>query len=371
MGTSEVAENPRPSNPLPTVLVVGRFHTEGVAAHIAEGFAALGHPVERFDPAFQRQTTAGKLRKRYEQVRTRLDDLAGNLPFVRARFSERLLSAARSRNIGFTLVCHDFLQPGEIRRLREETGAPVAIWFPDHIGNFSKAWFLSADYDALFFKDPFIVQNLRRTLDKPIYYMPECFNPQRHRLDSLSEEDHRIYGCDVATAGNLYSYRAAFFERLGDYEVKIWGNPPPLWMDDAPIRQMLQGRFVANEDKARAFLAAKIIVNNLNPAEIWGINARTFEIAGIGGFQLVDWRPGLGQLFEDGRELVSFRSMEDLREKIDHYLPLEEERREIARKGHERALRDHSFEVRLPLLVETAFGRAQGYPLPEIAYADD
>ena len=79
----------------------------------------------------------------------------------------------------------------------------------------------------------------------------------------------------------------------------------------------------------------------------------------------------LGQLFEDGRELVSFRSMEDLREKIDHYLPLEEERREIARKGHERALRDHSFELRLPLLVETAFGRAQGYPLPEIAYADD
>lgn len=358
-----------PAAALPTVLVVGRFHAEGVACHIAETFAALGHGVVRFETAFRRRPEASVFRKRLEQVRTRLNDLAENLPLVRKRFTERLLETANSSPIGLTLVCHDLLQPNEIRRLKQATGAPVAIWFPDHIGNFSKAWFLAADYDALFFKDPFIVHNLRCTLDRPIYYMPECFNPDRHRLAGLNADDERDYGCDLTTAGNLYSYRAAFFSRLTDYHVRIWGNPPPLWMDEAPIRSMIEGRYVAYEDKARAFLAAKIVVNNLNPAEVWGINARAFEIAGIGGFQLVDWRPGLAQLFEDGRELVSFRTMSELREKIDYYLPREDERRAIAECGRDRAHRDHSFHQRLPLLVDTALGRAEGYPMPDIRYA--
>jgi len=290
---------------------------------------------------------------------------------VRKRFVDRLMTAARARPIDLTLVCHDFLRPNEVRRIKDVTGAPAALWYPDHIGNFGRSWFLNADYDALFFKDPFIVHTLGRNLDKPIFYLPECHNPNRHEIAGLSDEELRTFGCDIATAGNMYAYRAEFFAQLCDYDVKIWGNPPPIWMNSDAIRSMIQGRYVANEDKARAFLGAKIVVNNLYPAEVWGINARAFEIAGIGGFQLLDWRPGLDALFEDGREVVSFRSMADLREKIDYYLPREDERREIAERGRLRAHRDHSFQVRLPLLVETALGRAQGHPMPDVRYVSD
>lgn len=351
----------------PCVLVIGRFHVDSVAEHIAETWESLGREVIRFESGFRIRPTLGPLGKRVEQVRNRLHELSGNFAFVRERFTQRLLDVARSAPIDHSVVCYDFLQPREVAQLREASGAPVAIWFPDAISNFTKCWFLNAPYDALFFKDPFIVSRLRATLDKPVHYLPEACNPARHRPLELGEAERAAYACDVATAGNLYAYRAEFFARLADLDVKIWGNPPPLWMDTRRIDAMIQRRYVVHDEKVRAFLAARIVLNNLHPAEVWGINARAFEIAGIGGFQMIDWRPGLAQLFEDGVEIVSFRDYGELRAKIDHYLAHPEERALVARRACERAHRDHGFAQRLRLLQETLAGRAAGFPLPDIA----
>ena len=107
------------------------------------------------------------------------------------------------------------------------------------------------------------------------------------------------------------------------------------------------------------------MVNTLYPAEVWGINARAFEIAGAGGFLLIDWRPGLGQLFAEGEEVVPFLDIPDLRKKLVHYLAHPDERDSIARRGRDRAHRDHTFEARLSLLRDTVLGSAAGYPVPE------
>lgn len=72
---------------------------------------------------------------------------------------------------------------------------------------------------------------------------------------------------------------------------------------------MHQGGQALNHEKVRAFRGAKVVVKNLHYGEVLGVNARTFEAAGAGAFQMVDWRPGLGQLFEDGKELIAFRCM--------------------------------------------------------------
>lgn len=348
------------------VLVVGRFHVDSVGLHIAEALEALGHRVVRFETTFRADSEATVFRKRVEAVRTRLADLTSGLPLVRERFSRALAETARSEAIGLTVVTHDYLDPSQIELVREITGAPITMWFPDAISRFGRAWFLNGPYDGLFFKDPFSVYILNQTLDKPVYYLPEAFNPTRHDAPPLTDAERKEFGCDVCTAGNLYSYRAEFFKRLTGYDVRIWGNPPPLWMKTDSIDSMIQNRYLVNESKARAFRAAKICVNNLNPAEIWGVNARAFEMTGIGGFQLLDWRPALEDLFVDGKELVSFRTMDDLRDKLDYYLQHPSEREAIALRGRERALRDHTFERRLQLLIDTVLGEASGHPAPDL-----
>jgi len=351
------------------ILVVGKFYTEGFALHILETLESMGYRVVGCDVGPKRAIYRTTLQRRLAQAREQIFSIASQFPRIRKLSTGRMLDSIRGWEIGLTIVCHDFLQPAEVALLRERTGAPVVMWFPDCIGLFGRSYFLSAPYDALFFKDPFIVYNLKRTLrGKPIFYLPECCNPRYHKPVTVTADDFDRYGCDIATAGNLYPYRVEFFRNFREYDVKIWGNPAPAWIDVADIGKMIQNRFVANEEKSKAFLCSKIVMNNLNPAEIWGVNVRTFEIAAAGGFQLVDWRPGLPQFFEEGREIVSFRDMRDLKEKIDHYLCHEDRRREIASLACQRAHNDHTYENRLSLLIATALQGGTGYKIPDIGW---
>jgi spore maturation protein CgeB len=330
----------------------------------------MGHQVIRYEPGIKIKTGGSVPAKKWMQVKSTLHELSKQSRVIQSRARSRLLSVAKTQAVGLTIVCHDFLHPFEVKLLKEATKSPVALWFPDAISNFHRTFFLNAPYDALFFKDPYIVHRLNQTLSARVYYLPECCNPRYHKSCDLLPHDREIYGCEIAAAGNLYPYRAAFFRQLSEYEVKIWGNPPPLWMDVRAIEPMLQRKYVANEEKSKAFRAAKIVVNNLHPAEVWGINARAFEIAGAGGFQLVDWRPALGQLFRDSEEVVTFSDMKDLKEKLEYYLPSEETRFKIARRAQERAHREHTYEKRLTLLLETVFNSARGFPLPEVSHND-
>jgi spore maturation protein CgeB len=58
--------------------------------------------------------------------------------------------------------------------------------------------------------------------------------------------------------------------------------------------------------------------------------------------------------------------MEDLKTKIDYWLPREAERHEIAQAGMRRAHAEHTYLLRLDLLLSTLSGKATGYPLPKI-----
>lgn len=352
------------------ILIIGKFYAEGFALHIAETLTAMGHAVRRFEPGLKSGWIGGRMGHRLDQLRGVIHSATDSLSTVRARRMKALWQAAEQGPLDVVIVCHDFLWPVEVAELRRRTGAQVAMWFPDSMVNFGRGFFMNAPYDGLFFKDPYIVHAMGDVLNSPVHYLPECFNPERHWLPEEAIGHNVAYQCDITTAGNQHSWRVAFYKNLSDYDVKLWGNPAPGWMPTGPVDGMYQGRGVYNHDKARAFRGAKIVVNNLLYGETWGVNVRCFEAAGAGAFQMVDWRPGLSQLFADGKELITFRSMADLKEKIDYWLPREAERRAIADVGMRRAHAEHTYKLRLDLLLDTLAGRASGYLLPGIPRGD-
>lgn len=87
----------------------------------------------------------------------------------------------------------------------------------------------------------------------------------------------------------------------------------------------------------------------------WGrgsnqIKLRDFEIPMAGGFYLVEYAPGYEECFVPGVEIETWRSPDELLEKIHYYLEHEAERMEIARRAKERALRDHTWKRRFDSL---------------------
>jgi spore maturation protein CgeB len=345
------------------ILVIGKFYTEGFALHIAETLVAMGHVVQRFEPGFKSGRIGGRIGHRLDQIRGVIHSSSDSVPAIRARRIQSLWQIAEQKTLDVVIVCHDFLWPNEVAELKHRTGATVSMWFPDALVNFGKAFFMNAPYDGLFFKDPFIVHSLAGVVSSPVYYLPECFNPNQHFLpegEIISTEYH----CDITTAGGQHSWRVAFYKHLAGYDVRLWGPPAPLWMPTGIVAGMHQGRLVLNQDKARAFLGAKIVLNNLHYSEIGGLNVRAFEAAGIGAFQMVDWRPGLAQLFEDGKEIISFQNIDDLRKKLNFWLNRPEERLEIATAGKKRAYAEHTYHLRLSLLLDSLAQQANGFPMP-------
>jgi spore maturation protein CgeB len=349
------------------VLIIGKFTEGQFGFHISDTLRDMGHNTIEFDPSAKYKYSKTIIGRRAHQIKVLLVNNLINISFYRGLRIKRLKEILEENKIELTISTHDFLYPDEVDLIKEKSKAPIVMWFPDAIGYSSKSLFMISNYDNIFFQDPYIVHILKNQYNKKnIFYLPECCNPKFHKQVVLVSEDYDKYSCDISTYGSPHNYRSFFFNQLSDldYKIKIWGNQSPIWLKSEKIKLLYKGEYLVNEEKAKAVLLSKINLNTLVPSGIYGLNARTFEIAGIGGFQMIHWRPGLADLFEDGKELVSFNNFDEVVEKINYYLDRPEEREIIAKAGQIRAYKDHTYEIRLRLLIETVFGNANGFKLP-------
>jgi spore maturation protein CgeB len=348
------------------ILLIGRTYTESFAIHIAETLQNMNHIVMVYEPDIPVSITKNKLHFRWTQAKTQVNNIYRQTGIGIRNKRKKLLAFTENFKVDILISCHDFLTPIDLAALKQKHKCTTILWFPDAISNFGKAMFLDANYDYLFFKEPFVVNILTNEFNKNAFYLPECCNPLLHNKVPISAEDKEKYGCDITTAGNMHTARAALFKQLSNYSIKIWGNPAPIWMDTNGLASMIQNCFVSNTEKCKAFLCSQIVLNTMYPTEVTGVNVRTFEIAATGAFQLVNYRASLHQLYEEGKEIVSFKTIGELREKIDYYLMNEKERTIIAQRAYERTHRDHTYEKRLQLLLDTVSGKATGFPIPSV-----
>lgn len=75
-----------------------------------------------------------------------------------------------------------------------------------------------------------------------------------------------------------------------------------------------------------------------------GIPLRILDVLACGGFLLTNAQPDLYLYFEEGRSIVTFNNLSEMKEKAQYYLKHEEERRNIANAG--KAIVDELFNYR-------------------------
>ncbi len=238
------------------------------------------------------------------------------------------------------------LRPNVVAGLRSgNRNARVFGVFSDAMVNFGRGYFFAADYEALFFKDHYIIDKLRTKLGwKHAYYLPQACDRQLHRPIELTAEDIATYGCDIALAGNPYLFRNESLRPLIGRNMKVWGPPPPAWVKH-PATVHFTGRYVSGPEKCKAMLATKIALNQNHYAEIAGTNKRTFEVAAIGAFQLTD-TPALRDVFDPDTEVAWFDTQQELLDQIEHFLGAPEQRAAMAARAQVRAHAEHTYEHR-------------------------
>lgn len=123
--------------------------------------------------------------------------------------------------------------------------------------------------------------------------------------------------------------------------------------DTAGIRDVRNmGSVEYYEEMPLAFRHAKININITLRTIQSGIPLRCFDIMGSGGFLLTNYQEDFLPLFTPGQDFVYYESNGDMLEKVDYYLRHEDERKEIARHGHDTVLKHHSYVDRLGSMID-------------------
>lgn len=243
-------------------------------------------------------------------------------------------------------------------------GVPLAFWFVEDFRTL-KYWPRVAPHYDYFFciqKGEFI-ERLAAAGSPFASYLPQAADPSVHRPLDLTAAEREQYGAPVSFMGAGYPNRRKFFERLLDTPLALWGTE---WDLATPLGRRVRNanRRLAPEEYVKIFNATAVNLNLHSSLTSEGVdpvgdflNPRVFEIAACGAFQLVDRRRALGEMFEEGNEIVSFGDVDELRGKLAHYLARPEERAAIAAAGRRRVLAGHTFAHRLAKMINIIAGR--------------
>jgi spore maturation protein CgeB len=253
-----------------------------------------------------------------------------------------------------------------LRRLRKDK-VVTAMWFVEDFRLFTYWRAFAPYYDifAVIQEEPFL-EELGRIGQHNFLYLPLAAHPPFHRPLELTQVESRKYGSDLSFFGAGYPNRRTAFQRFLSNDFKIWGSD---WDGDEVLGPLVQrnGERIDPEEAVKIFNAAKVNLNlhssvrAANVAEGDFVNPRTFEIACCGGFQLVDRRALLPELFTE-EEMALFGSFGEMQEKAEHYLTHPEERARFARKGRERVLKDHTYTSRMQALLDHIASVVPGWP---------
>lgn len=105
------------------------------------------------------------------------------------------------------------------------------------------------------------------------------------------------------------------------------------------------------DDLAPYYRSTAINLNNTSLQMRDAVNQRVFDCPAAGGFLITDHQPDLHDLFDVGKEVVTYESLPELGDKIQYYLKRPEARAAIVGRARARVLGEHTHRHRLERLA--------------------
>ncbi len=112
------------------------------------------------------------------------------------------------------------------------------------------------------------------------------------------------------------------------------------------------GEVYSYDEFPRVIKQSKINLNITLRSIHSGIPLRAFEIMGSGGFLLSNYQADFLDFFVPGEDFVYYEDKSDLLRKIDYYLIHEDERKEIAKNGHDKVAAAHTYRHRIREMLD-------------------
>jgi spore maturation protein CgeB len=327
--------------------------------NLFQTLAEMGHELVEFDydltPVFRNLDPA--IPRHAEFIRT-----------SRPRVSDALLAQVRAAHgakpvdLFFSYFFNACVLPETLDAIRA-LGIKTVNWYCNAAHQFHLVREIAPHYDWCLVPEKFRLPDYRAVGANPIYCQ-EAANPAVYKPYAVPRD------LPVTFVGQAYGDRPSYIEHLlqQGIDVRVWGHgwridpkyrPPtdsPLWR----LPQSVTGEPLDDEAMIRTFSRSKINLGFSTCGEthaatgsaqdgggrIVQVRLRDFEVPMSGGFYMVEEMEELAEFFEPDKEIVFYRSPQDLAEKIRYYLAHEDQRERIRLAGFRRAVGQHTWRHR-------------------------
>jgi len=277
----------------------------------------------------------------------------------RNRVNDKLLGWSKKQKADLLFVIKGKLLSLEtLFDVRKQIKASTAaLWTFDYLKQVPEILKIVPCFDRIFLfektDEELIPEAKDKCLELPAGYDPLIYHAAPARESRL----------DLCFVGKLYPNRTALFSALAVNHERFsvvgkdhnWYNIPRRvslnFGKERAIKKALKNRNVTPDEACRLYQSSRICLNIHNAYARQSLNARTFEILGAKGFQIVDHQ-AVSRFFDVDKEIVTFSEEEDLKKKIRYYLDHPEERRKIAEAGHRRAAAEHTIAHRMQTVLQ-------------------
>ena len=259
---------------------------------------------------------------------------------------EALLAQVRSARPDFVLIeSMDLLRLELVAAIRAETGfvvGQVATELPT-----DRTY---GSYDLVVSSIPDQVDRFRGE-GGDAEWLPLAFEPAV--VDRVPKVERDVDVSFVGSFSSRYDDRAQIVEAVArSAPLQTWTGDASALPADSPIQPTIRGS-AWGRGMFEVLARSRITLNTHgrisgNAAN----NLRLFEGTGMGALLVTDARSNMGDLFDVGREVVTYRDASEAAEVVAHFVAHPGEASAIAAAGQRRTLQDHTWLDRMGRLVD-------------------
>ena len=192
--------------------------------------------------------------------------------------------------------------------------------------------------------------------DFSIYRIPELVQAYLGDFMKYFQEKMSQHGDPVILLAETAASekRLAYLSQLGRHSLKVWGDEGWKRLESAGVWHMGYAGHKYEINKIYSASTINIDINRLYQADM--VNMRVFDIMACGGFVIAEHSEDLKELFAIDDEVVTFKTLSDLLEKVGFYLSNIEKTREIAFRGMKAVRERHSIKARVKYMLDVNNG---------------
>jgi spore maturation protein CgeB len=329
------------------ILVVGAVTggTVPMGRSICNAFVSLGQQTYLLDfsdllPQFTAVGASGDAR----QIQAFVMGLRARLLAEVARFQPEIILGMAQSPLNNTEILSQF----------RKAGIKLCYWFVEDYRLFAYWKNIAASFDHFYTiqKEPFFAE-LKAIGCKGASYLPTAFDDlapagASGSIAPVQASARPAQSIPVSFVGAPYPNRVHWFQRLAGTPFQIFGEGWNKEMNPAVARgdrltpaecQDIYSRTVINLN-----LHSDVRPEGFGDGDF--VNPRTFEIAGLGRFQLTDARQLLPLHFDAAGEVPAFHNWREFQSAIEYFLAHAEERKAIAENARRRVLSEHTYRHR-------------------------